>query len=256
MQARALTFAALASGVFTIGAQTPPAATHYRIQQVTDQEVDLTAAGQGKQQKHSASSLFVSLTLTDSAAGRVAHFVVDSAVGDSTTAPESKAVLDSLRGQAFHAYLEKGKVSSIKALREGQPTSTASALILALTPRVQRDTKVGAAWTDTTDVTNDIPNGNMTIRTVTNWKASGNETREGTRALKVDAASSSAMTGEQAGAKLEGTGTATATYYIAADGRLVSGSSSSNSTLAITTPQLPDPIPLTLKSSLTITLLR
>ena len=48
MQARALTFAALASGVFTIGAQTPPAAKHYRIQQVTDQEVDLTAAGQGE----------------------------------------------------------------------------------------------------------------------------------------------------------------------------------------------------------------
>ena len=265
MQARALTFAALASGVFFTGTtgfsgfsghQDPPAATKYRIQQVTEQEVDLTAAGQGKQQRRNSSALFVSITLSDSATGRVAHFVVDSAVGDSTTTPDVKASLDSLQGQAFHAFLDHGKVAAIKAMRDGQPTASASALILALTPRVKSNTKVGAAWTDTTDVTNDIPGGNMTVRTVTNFKASGNETRDGLKSLKVDAASSSAMTGEQGGNKIEGTGTSTATYFMAPDGRLVAANSSSNSTLAITTPQLPDPIPLTIKGSLTITMLK
>lgn len=259
MQARALTFAALASGVFFTGfagAHTPPVTTRYRIQQVTEQEVDLTAAGQGKQQRRNSSSLFVSISLSDSATGRVAHFVVDSAVGDSSTTPDIKASLDSLRGQAYHAFLDHGKVASIKAMRDGQPTASASALILALTPRVKADTKLGAAWTDTTDVTNDIPGGNMTVRTVTNFKASGNETREGMKALKVDAAASSAMTGEQAGNKIEGTGTSNATYFMGSDGRLVAANSSSNSTLAITTPQLPDPIPLTIKGSLTITMLK
>jgi hypothetical protein len=256
MQARAFTFAALASGVFLTGTPTAPVTTKYRIQQLTEQEVDLTAAGQGKQHRRNSSSLFVSITLSDSATGRVAHFVVDSAVGDSGTTPDIKASLDSLRGQAFHAFLDHGKVASIKPMREGQATTSASALILALTPRVKADTKVGAAWTDTTDVTNEIPSGNMTVRTVTNFKASGNETRDGVKALKVDAASSSAMTGEQAGSKIEGTGSATATYYMAPDGRLVGATSNSNSTLAITTPQLPDPIPLTIKGSLTITLIK
>ena len=99
MQARALTFAALASGVFFTGftgAHTPPVTTGYRIQQVTEQEVDLTAAGQGKQQRRNSSSLFVTIALLDSATGRVAHFVVDSAVGDSSTTPDIKASLDSL----------------------------------------------------------------------------------------------------------------------------------------------------------------
>ncbi len=259
MQSRALTFAALASGVFFTGftgGQTAPVTTKYRIQQVTEQEVDLTAAGQGKQQRRNSSSLFVSIALSDSAGGRVAHFIVDSAVGDSSTTPDVKASLDSLKGQAYHAFLDHGKVAAIKPMREGQPTASASALILALTPRVKADTKLGAAWTDTTDVTNDIPGGNMTVRTVTNFKASGNETREGTKALKVDAASSSAMTGQQAGNKIEGTGTSSATYYMGSDGRLVAANSSSNSTLAITTPQLPDPIPLTIKGSLTITMLK
>ena len=64
-------------------------------------------------------------------------------------------------------------------MRDGQPTASASALILALTPRVKADTKLGAAWTDTTDVTNDIPGGNMTVRTVTNFKASGNGPAKG-----------------------------------------------------------------------------
>jgi hypothetical protein len=263
MQARALTFAALASGVFFTGvtgfggdSRTPPAPTKYRIQQVTEQEVDLTAAGQGKQQHRNSSSLFVSIALSDSAAGRVAHFVIDSAVGDSATTPDVKASLDSLRGQTFHAFLDHGKVAAIKAMRDGQPTASASALIQALTPRVKANTKVGAAWTDTTDVTNEITGGSMTVRTVTNFKASGSETRDGVKSLKVDAASSSAMTGEQAGNKIEGTGKSTATYFMAPDGRLVAANSSSNSTLAVTTPQLPDPIPLTIKGSLTITMLK
>ena len=41
------------------------------------------------------------------------------------------------------------------------------------------------------------------------------------KALKVDAAASSAMTGQQAGNKIEGTGTSSATYYMGSDGRLV-----------------------------------
>lgn len=201
MQARALTFAALASGVFLTGAVSGPVTTKYRIQQMTEQEIDLTAAGQGKQQRRNASSMFVAITLSDSAAGM-------------------------------------------------------SVIISALTPRVKVGTKVGEAWTDTTDVTNDIPSGSMTIRTVTNFKATGTETRGGVKALKVDATSSSALTGQQAGATIEGTGTSNATYYMGPDGRLVESNATSSSTLALTTPQLPDPIPLTIKGTFSVTMIK
>ena len=256
MQARALTFAALTSGVFLTGAVSGPVTTKYRIQQTTEQEIDLTAAGQGKQQRRNASSMFVAITLSDSAAGRIAHFVVDSAMGDSTVTPEVKASLDSLRGQAFHAFIDHGKVASVKAMKDGQAAAGMSVLISALTPRVKLGTKVGEAWTDTTDVTNDIPGGNMTVRTVTNYKASGTETRDGVKALKVDAASSSALSGQQAGATIEGTGSSNATYYMGPDGRLVASNATSTSTLALTTPQLPDPIPLTIKGTFSVTMIK
>jgi hypothetical protein len=147
-------------------------------------------------------------------------------------------------------------VASVKSMKDGQAAAGMSVLISALTPRVKMGTTVGTTWTDTTDVTNDIPNGSMTVRTVTNYKATGTETRDGVKALKVDATSSSALSGQQAGATIEGTGSSNATYYMAPDGRLVASNATSNSTLALTTPQLPDPIPLTIKGTFSVTMIK
>jgi hypothetical protein len=257
MQARSLTLAALASGFFFVGGRsTPPTVTKYRIRQISEQEVDLTSVGQPKQQRKAGSAMFVSIGLADSAAGRTVRFVVDSVVADSGTDPISQAQFDSLKGQSFQAFLLDGKVTAIKAAKEGQATSGISALISALNPRVKPGTKVGAAWTDTTDATNEIPSGSMTIRTVTNWKASGSEQHDGVATLKVDAASSSAVTGEQGGANFEGSGSGTATYYVGPDGRLVASNVSSTSTLAVSSPQAADPIPVTIKSTVAVTLVK
>ncbi len=256
MQARSLSFAALATGVMFSGTTAAPVTLKYRIKQVSEQEADLTVAGQGKQQQRSGSSMFVTITYTDSAAGRTVHFVVDSAVADSGTPDIIKASFDSLRGQAFHGFLANGKVTSLKAMKDGQATTGIATLIGTLTPRIKPGTKVGAAWSDTTDATNEVPSGNIATRTVANYKASAQEMRDGVKALKVDVASSSALTGQQSGNTIEGTGTGTATYYVAPDGRLVASSITSMSTLAVTSPQLPEPIPVTIKGSVTVTAIK
>ncbi len=252
MQARSLSFAALASSLLVFAAQPAPTTTKYRIERVYEQDVDATAVGGPKQHNSFVSTSFVSLMLTDSAAGRTAHLIVDSVtVGDSTP-PAVKVVLDSLKGRAFHAYLEDGKVASVKPMIAGQETQQATDLFAQLVPRIRAGTKAGAGWTDTTDVTNDIAGGSMKVRTVTNFKAIGSEKRDGVNALKVEAASSSALNGKQGEASIEGTGTGTATYYVGPDGRLVASTSATNQTLAVTVPQAPEPIPLTLTVKVTV----
>lgn len=257
MQARSLTFAALASGLFLAsGSTTPPTTTKYRIQQLSEQEVDLSSFGQPKQQRKAGSAMFVAIAFADSAAGRTVRFVVDSVVADSGTDPASQAQFDSLKGQTFQAFMVNGKVTNVKAATDGRATTGINALISALSPRVKVGTKVGAAWTDTTDTSNEIASGSMTVRTVTNYKASASEVRDGINTLKVDAASSSALTGEQGGSNFEGTGTGTATYYVGPDGRLVASNVASTSTLAVTSPQSADPIPVTIKSTVAVTLVK
>ena len=77
-----------------------PVTMRYRIDQSLTQEVDATAAGQGKQALTFKTRSFVTVTLTDSAGGRSMRVVVDSMQGDSTT-PIPATVFDSARGAVF-----------------------------------------------------------------------------------------------------------------------------------------------------------
>ncbi|MEO8226170.1 MAG: hypothetical protein ABI637_02010 [Gemmatimonadota bacterium] len=257
MQALTLTFAALSSGVFLLGAQAPTT-TKYRIDQRTDQELDGAAIGQPKQSASGGSSMFVTLTMTDSAGGRSARLVVDSAVADTgALSAVMQPALDSLKGQAYHAFINNGKVTDVKAMKAGAiATASVTGLFNAVAPRVRNGAKVGAAWTDTTDVSNEAAGSSMKSRTVTNYKATGMETRAGVKALKVEGAASSALSGSSQGGTIEGTGTGASTFYVGPDGLLVSLSQTSNATLAYTVPQAAEPIPVTVKTHVMVIALR
>ncbi len=257
MQARRLTLAALSSGVFIFAAHAAPITSRYRIEQKSEQEVDPSALGQPKQTTRSGSKMYVTLTLNDSAAGRTAHLVIDSAVADTgAVAAMMQGALDSLRGQAFHAFLADGKATNLKAMKEGAAVGQMGGVFNALSPRVKRDVKVGAVWIDTTDSNNEVAGGNMKSRTVTSYKAAGMETRDGVKAMRIDATGSSALSGTNQGMTFEGTGNGTGTYYMAPDGHLLSSTATSNSTLAISIPQAPEPIPLSIKTTLTVSSIR
>jgi hypothetical protein len=175
------------------------------------------------------------------------------------TPQPSQESLDSARGRAWHAHLAPdGKVTNITRV-DSTSQGQVSDLLTNFFPRVRPGAKVGDQWTDTTETTSNEDGQSLTTRTVTNYSVTGTETRDGARALKIDAAFSLAQTGEinQAGQALtvDGTGTGTSTYYVTQDGRYLGGTSTTNAELQITAAAIPAPIPVQLKNVTTVGIL-
>lgn len=232
----------------------------YRVETKGEQVVDLSAIGQGEQKTGYAQISFLTITLNDTAGGLTVHAVLDSAVKADTNALPPQASLDSARGRAWHALLSpEGKLSGLKRIDDTTAVGPFGDMINNFFPRVKRGAKVGDQWTDTTEAMTDSDGQTLTTRTITNFRATGTETRSGTRALKIETAFSLAQTGEvngpQGSFSLDGTGTGTATYFVTPDGRYLGGMSSVTSDLQVTTEQLPAPIPIHATNAVTVSVL-
>ena len=105
-----------------------------------------------------------------------------------------------------------------------------TALLREFLPPVPAGVAPGKAWTDTTENNDNVPNGSMAVRTITNFQSSS-ETYEGVKALKIASASSSSFSGNQetggGSAAIEGTGTGTGVWYVGPDGTYLGGKRSS-----------------------------
>src|SRR3954470_6136276 len=100
-------YTALAAATLLVSLQgRSPTTTKYRIDQSLTQEIDATAAGGAKQRVAFSTSSFVTVSLADSAGGKVIRVVVASIRGDSAS-PIPSAVLDSARGAEFWGFVEK-----------------------------------------------------------------------------------------------------------------------------------------------------
>jgi len=265
MQARSVfTAVALVAGLSAFAAPlTPPAPQRFRITSTNHQVVDLSAFSQPEQVTHIVTSAYVSLTSTDSAGGRAVKMTIDSVHLDTLAgdAPITQANFDSLRGTVATAWVAaNGAIQNAKG--EGDRGPQAVALLNDLFPKVTPRAKVGDKWTDTTETTGMGAGilANASIRRVTNWAVSGEETVAGTKARKVDGAYSQSITGSmespQGTLTVDGTGTGTANYSIAADGRMLKGTTLLNLQIAVSIPQAPEPIPVTGTLNSTITALR
>jgi hypothetical protein len=260
MQLRMFSAVALATGAIGSPLFTAATTTKYKIRQLTEQEIDATALGGGKQSVKVGTTGFVTVTLTDSSGGKAMHVVVDSMQADSGS-QVSPAALDSLKGAAFHAFVSPaGKVEGLKAMKDGGSVTAVQGLITDLFPRAKAGVRVGDGWTDTTETTNNLGNGSMSVRKVTNWKAAGNETREGAKALKIDAAFSASMAGSQetpgGTANIEGTGSGNGSYFVGNDGRYLGGDHTQTSALSVTVASAPAPIPITVKQTTNVSMLK
>jgi hypothetical protein len=225
----------------------------YRIEQTLTQEVDATAAGQGKQTLSFTTNSFVTVTLTDSAGGKSMRVVVDSMRGDSAT-PIPQPVLDSARGAVFQGFVT----------REGRPTrlETAGAnaagvqvqgLVSDFYPWVRAGMKVGETWSDTTMVTSGEAPDTVTVRRVTRYRASANEAGGARPAVRVATEYSSEVSGSQptpsGSARIQGTGTGKGSYVVASDGRYLGGQWDLNSALTLSGAFAPQPVPITLRQT-------
>lgn len=265
MQVRSVvTAAALIVGLAAFAAPlTPPVTQRYKITETNHQVVDLSAFGQPEQTTHIVTSSFVTLVSTDSAAGRALKLTIDSIHIDSVESaqPIPREMFDSVRGVVATGFLPAdGKVTGLAG--QGDRGAMAVNLLRSLFPRMAPRAKVGDHWTDTTETTG-MGSGILSaasIRRVTNWAVSGEETVNGAKARKVDGAFSQSVSGEnesgQGTMSIDGTGTGTVSYGVAADGRILRVNSTMDLHLSISIPQAPEPIPVNGTVSSAITQIR
>jgi hypothetical protein len=236
----------------------PQAPRKYRLDMKTAQVVDLAALGQGEQRTEFTSTAFVTVTLADTAGGKTIHLVLDSMLTDSTS-PIPQEAVRAAAGSAWHGLVGRnGRISEFKAVGTRGVGEQFAGVFRQFLPPIPVGKKAGDQWTDTTEITDDLGTGSLATRTVTNFQAAS-EIFQGTRALKVAAAASSSFNGMQnvqgQDAAIEGTGTATATWFIAADGAYLGGTLASKQALTLAGGFAPEPIPIAVTIETTTTLL-
>jgi hypothetical protein len=257
MTVRPMLFTALTVSFLAGWAADAPRTTRYRVETKVEQVIDLSAVGQAEQRNDLTLANFLTITFDDTVGGQAIHAVLDSIVKLSTGPMPPQDSLDGARGRTWHALLAPdGKISDVKRV-DTTSSGPVGDLITNFFPRVRPGAKVGDQWTDTTETTSDQDGQALTTRTVTNYSVTGTEARNGARALKVETAFSLAQTGEinQGGQSLsvDGSGSGTATYYVTQDGRYLGGTSATTAELQITAAAIPAPIPVQVKSTVTVT---
>jgi hypothetical protein len=227
-----------------------PATTKYRIDQSLSQEMDATQAGGPKQRIAFTTSSFVTVSLADSAGGKVMRVVVDSLRGDSAV-PIPPAVLDSARGAEFHGFVEKsGKPSGLEPVRANPAAVQIQGLLSDFFPWIKAGLKVGDSWSDTTAKTNGTGADSVTVRRVSAYKAAAPATWNSRKAVRITEDFTSSVAGTQptpnGPARIEGTGSGKASYYVSPDGRYLGGDWEQQSSLAISGSFAKQPLPITI----------
>ena len=261
MLARSTGFAALSAAVLVLPTlELAPTITRYRIDQSLSQEIDATAAGGAKQSISFNTSSFITVTLADSAGGKVMTVRVDSLRGDSAT-PIPPAVLDSARGAEFHGFVERsGKPLGLEPVSGTSAAAQIQGLLSDFFPWVRTGLKVGDSWTDTTAKVNGLGADSVTVRRVSAYKALGNETRDARKAVRISEDFTSSVAGTQptpsGPARIEGSGSGKGSYYVATDGRYLGGDWQQQSSLKISGSFAPEPLPITIVQKTRVTTLK
>jgi len=163
----------LALASLTGAVTTPSAPQRYRIEMKAQQEVDLSAMGGGKQTTDLGVVGFITVTMSDTTGGQLAHIVVDSVViPTGIEMPPQMGDPAAAKGIFFHGYIVDGKVKG--GLKPNQPNQLVAMLaggVENLFPGLRTTAKVGDTWSDT--VKTDATSEGMTQQSVTmiNWTA-------------------------------------------------------------------------------------
>ena len=254
-------FTALSAAVLVLPAVSwAPTVTKYRIDQSLSQEIDATAAGAAKQSISFNTSSFITVTLVDSAGGKVMRVVIDSLRGDSAT-PIAPAVLDSARGAEFHGYVEKsGKPTGLEPVTGTSAATQVQGLLSDFFPWVRSGVKVGDSWTDTTAKVNAVGPDSVTVQRVSAYKASGNQVHGSRKAVLIVEDFTSTVAGTQptpsGPAKIEGSGTGKGSYIVGTDGRYLGGSWQQQSSLKVSGSFAPAPLPIRITQKTKVTTLK
>lgn len=248
--------AALSLGTLTAWTPAPPATLRYKLDVKTTQVVNLSALGQGEQRVEVSGSGFVTVTMTDSAGGQSVKVVLDSlALAEGSPIPPDAA--KAAAGATWTGYrAANGRVGELKLAGENPAASALEGVLQQLFPPFKAGTTAGKTWTDTTETTR---NGSIGIRTVTNFQTSA-DNYNGQKVTKLAGSSASSISGSQESPQgtlqIDGTGTATSSWLVGPDGTCVSSTYSGNQALHITIAVAPEPLPLSVTTEGTASLLK
>ena len=237
-----------------------PTTTRYRIDQTLFQEIDATAAGGAKQVISFSTSSFVTVTLADSAGGKVMRVTIDSLKGDSTT-PIPAAVLDSARGAEFRGFVERsGKPTGLHPVQGTAAIAQVQGLLSDFYPWSKAGIKAGQSWTDTTAKVNGVGADSVTVRRVSAYKAAPPENQQPRNAVMIVEDFSSSIEGTQptpgGSARIEGTSSGKGSYYLGRDGKYLGGTWHQQSSLKVSGSFAPEPLPVTITQKTRVTTLK
>lgn len=240
----------LAAPAVARSAQVP---TRYRIDQTLTQEVDGSAAGQGKQTLSFKTSSFIKVSLTDSAGGKVMRVVVDSMKGDSTT-PIPPAVLDSVKGAAYRAYISKdGRPGRLEATNASPAAAQVQGLLSDFFPWVRAGIRPGEAWADTSVTTTGAGSDTVTVRRIINYRAVPPEPKQPAKSIRVATDYTSQVAGSQptpsGSARIEGSGNGKGSYLVSPEGHYLGGEWELSSALQLSASFTPKPVPISLRQT-------
>jgi hypothetical protein len=252
---------ALFATVASLASLSPSNTIRYRIDQQIEQRIDLSVFGQGEQVQNQALVWFTTMTYTDSAGGQAVHVVLDSVQADLGMAPFPASMLDSLKGAAFHGFLDsQGRMGSVGGNRKDLLAGAFEGLLKTFHPRVRTGTRAGDSWVDTLNIETDNPQSSTKTRTITNFTLAGTEQREGVAARRLEAAFTATLTGTvqtPAGpADMEGKSTGTATYFLSPEGRYLGGQLSSAGDATMSGSFAPAAIPMKNSTTMTVTVIK
>lgn len=237
----------------------PPVISRFRIDLVSETTADFTALGGGTQNGTARFSAWITIALSDSAAGQRMAVTVDSMRSADAAGP-ARALLDSARGGQFTGFVERsGKVRNL-AVRKGNPAvQQLYATLASFFPVRRPGARPGDTWVDTLDVTSQEQGGTSRQRVVSRYRATAPAGGPPGTALRIESDFTSTSTATQAGqagpVSVDGTGTGQATWQLAADGSYLAGTSRHDQSL-VARGAAPQPIPLRTGTTVTVSRLR
>ncbi len=244
----------------TAGATAPvsdPPTTRYRIEQQIETRIDLTAFGQGEQVQPQTLVWFTTVSFADSARGYRLTVRVDSLQADLGATNVPQATIDSMAGTVFRGYMDpSGRVSALQGDRAGTFPAMFEGQFRGLHP-TRGSGAEGAQWSDTLAVATRTTQAETDVVTISSYTHRGAAADGGSRLEASFASTTTGTVQTPVGpAAMAGTGTGTANYVVAGDGRLLEASVVSTGTASISGDFAPVAIPLKILSTTTVAVLR
>lgn len=175
-------FLALLIATTPAAGPTPQSANpvRYKVDLTMNQKADLTSAGQGVLEGGVNSTVYVTLTTSDTTGGTIAHFVVDSMRLEATgisAGQLSQAFADSLAGETIHAYIVNGKVEGTPELSDpnNPAMNVASQVVGVVFAGISPKARSAKTFSDTVTSNTVNEQGTRNSQQVIDWTVTGSE---------------------------------------------------------------------------------